>query len=273
MIEKIISGGQTGADRAALDTAIKFNIPHGGWVPRGRRAEDGRISDKYSLVELPTDSYPLRTEKNILESDGTLIVSRGSLSGGSLLTQKLAARHQKPCCYLNLLEVDEFEAAIVLSTFVTDFRIRILNVAGPRNSNDPGIYRSVKGILETVVYMQLMDTGDDVVPSPDLVLMERRSEARVTTLDDAVDYLAAEMHLRTRSLIANAEKGEIASLYFAMSDYIKVKLGLDAGNQELVSDCAAYAGERDLDIEDAAMVVLKHLKAYLEKDHILKVIR
>jgi hypothetical protein len=77
MINKIISGGQTGADRAALDFALKFNIPHGGWIPKGRIAEDGPLPAKYQLQEMPTSSYPKRTEQNVIDSDGTLIFSRG----------------------------------------------------------------------------------------------------------------------------------------------------------------------------------------------------
>jgi len=82
MIQKIISGGQTGADRAALDFAIKRGIPHGGWIPKGRKTEDGTLPEKYHLLEMPTGSYSKRTEKNILDSDGTLIVSHGLLTGG-----------------------------------------------------------------------------------------------------------------------------------------------------------------------------------------------
>ncbi len=81
-IKKIISGGQTGADQAALDFAIKHDIPHGGWIPKGRKTEDGIFPDKYHLQEMPTASYPKRTEKNILDSDGTLIFSKGTLTGG-----------------------------------------------------------------------------------------------------------------------------------------------------------------------------------------------
>jgi len=92
-IKKIISGGQTGADRAALDFAIEVGIPHGGWVPKGRKAEDGEIPDKYSLQEMATSSYPARTEKNVIDSDGTLIISHGRLSGGSLSTKKVADEH------------------------------------------------------------------------------------------------------------------------------------------------------------------------------------
>ena len=89
MIEKIVSGGQTGADRAALDVAIKLGIPHGGWVPKGRKTEDGKLSRKYGLKETPSLSYAQRTEMNVIDSEGTLIVSHGRLRGHAALTQKL----------------------------------------------------------------------------------------------------------------------------------------------------------------------------------------
>jgi hypothetical protein len=90
MIKKIISGGQTGADRAALDVALKFDIPHGGWIPKGRKAEDGPLPEQYQLQEMPTASYPKRTEQNVIDSDGTLIISRGKLTGCLLLKQSAA---------------------------------------------------------------------------------------------------------------------------------------------------------------------------------------
>lgn len=102
MINKIISGGQTGADRAALDVAIKLGIPHGGWIPKGRRTENGILPDKYQLKEMPTASYPKRTERNILDSDGTLIFSRGALSRGSALTRRIAKKLDKPFMYVDL---------------------------------------------------------------------------------------------------------------------------------------------------------------------------
>ncbi len=90
MIEKIISGGQTGAGQATLDAAITLGIPHGGWIPKGRLTEDGPLSDKYNLIEMPTESNPERTKKNIRDSNGTLILSRGRLTGGSEFTEEKA---------------------------------------------------------------------------------------------------------------------------------------------------------------------------------------
>jgi len=105
MINKIISGGQTGADQGALDAAIQMGIPHGGWIPKGRLAENGPLDPKYLLQEMPTASYPKRTEKNVLDSTGTLIISHGPLSGGSLRTQKLAKQHHRPWLHIDLNKI------------------------------------------------------------------------------------------------------------------------------------------------------------------------
>ncbi|MBF0231499.1 MAG: putative molybdenum carrier protein [Desulfamplus sp.] len=288
MLKKIISGGQTGADRAAIDTAIKFNLDHGGWIPAGRRAEDGALSEQYNLIEMETSSYPKRTEQNIINSDGTLIISRGMLAGGSLLTRKIASRLNKPWCHIDLMEMDEFEGAVILHGFVSDNQIEILNVAGPRASQDPFIYRSVKSIIETFIYMELMETSPDELRADDIILFQRKPEFLCTTIEDAVTFLADTMQLRTRSVIANSSDIQIGSLYFSLSDTIKVKLGLDSGNTELLDACRknleikkgeqfqyrdgeAFSGDI-MDIEDAAMVILKELKKFLKKSHILRVV-
>ncbi|MDB4442552.1 putative molybdenum carrier protein [bacterium] len=102
MIQKIISGGQTGADRAALDVALKLGILHGGWIPKGRMAEDGPLPEIYHLREMPTDSYEARTEKNVQDSDGTLIIARGKLTGGTDYTRQMTLRHKKQLLGIDL---------------------------------------------------------------------------------------------------------------------------------------------------------------------------
>ncbi|MDQ5987173.1 MAG: hypothetical protein CSYNP_02910 [Syntrophus sp. SKADARSKE-3] len=148
MITKIISGGQTGADRAALDFAIKHNIPHGGWIPKGRLAEDGRLSDSYQLQEMPTPHYSKRTERNVLDSDGTVIVSHGLLKGGSALTREFAKCYGKPWLHLDLDELTIDLAAKELLSWLTRNDIKILNVAGPRGSENPKIYTMTVDVLE-----------------------------------------------------------------------------------------------------------------------------
>ena len=125
MLQKIISGGQTGADRAALDVAIELDIPHGGWIPKGRKTEDGVLQDKYQLEEMPTTSYPKRTEKNVLDSDGTLIVSHGKLTGGSALTLKMAKKHGRPYLHVDFLKTAGFFTGRIINSWIAENRVKL----------------------------------------------------------------------------------------------------------------------------------------------------
>jgi hypothetical protein len=146
-VGKIISGGQTGADRAALDFAMQHDIPHGGWLPKGRRTEEGPLAGKYQLQEMPTSRYESRTQKNILDSDGTLIVSHGKLNRGSALTRQLAEKHKKPWIHIDLDNVGQKEAARLLAAWMEKHHIFMLNVAGARKSEDARIYQATFALL------------------------------------------------------------------------------------------------------------------------------
>jgi hypothetical protein len=135
-LKKIVSGGQTGVDRGALDAAITVDIPHGGWCPQGRLAEDGRIADEYLLQETDSPEYTIRTERNVLDSDATLILCRGPLSGGTLLTFRFAEEHGRPCLAVDL---DSPIAPAEVLRWLEEHQVEVLNVAGPRESQSPGI--------------------------------------------------------------------------------------------------------------------------------------
>ena len=147
VIEKIVSGGQTGADRAALDAAIAAGVPHGGWCPKNRAAEDGRIPDIYQLKETAEAFAEARTERNVIDSDGTVIFNRGALTGGSLRTEEFAREHGKPWLHVDLAAVTDEEAARVLGEFVAAKEIRVLNVAGSRASAGEEIGRRTFAIV------------------------------------------------------------------------------------------------------------------------------
>lgn len=148
VLRKIISGGQTGADQAGLDVAIHHGIPHGGAIPRGRLTEAGALPEKYKLDEMTTRSYPKRTEKNVLDSDGTVIFTHGKLRGGSLLTHVKAQEHGKPVIHLDMAENGVADAATTLSLFIHMNGIEVLNIAGTRGSEDPAIYTRTFQVLE-----------------------------------------------------------------------------------------------------------------------------
>lgn len=147
-LRKIVSGGQTGADRAALDAARACGVPLGGWVPRGRAAEDGPIPPEYAeLQEADSPDVDVRTRLNVRDSDGTLIVSHGKLAGGSALTLEFAKELRKPVLHLDLETLSAKEALEVCLAWLHSNDIETLNVAGPRASSDARVYSATFAIV------------------------------------------------------------------------------------------------------------------------------
>jgi hypothetical protein len=145
LIEKITSGGQSGVDRAALDTALLHGIKIGGWCPKGGKAEDGVINEKYGLSETPSAEYDQRTEWNVRDSDGTIILYRHPMSGGTLFTKTTCVQTHKPCCIVDLSLPIPFSEVVF---WLNMNEIHCLNVAGPRESQSPGIYEEASQYLQ-----------------------------------------------------------------------------------------------------------------------------
>src|ERR1043166_6235412 len=160
---KIVSGGPTGADRAALDWAIANDVPHGGGCPRGRVAEDGIVPPFYKLKETTSTEYAVRTERNIWDSDGTVIFTMGKeLSGGSKDTATIAARLKKP--WMHLSKSDALDPAEELRLFLKENSIKILNVAGARASKEPLIADFVKQTLRAA-FSKPLETQSTPAPA------------------------------------------------------------------------------------------------------------
>ncbi len=151
---KILSGGQTGVDRAALDVALEIGIPIGGHLPRGRKDENGDVlpEDKYAdMQETDTDDVNVRTELNVQNSDATLIFSQGLLFGGSEYTESMARKHGKPCLNVDFDKHDPDQAICRVKAWLASKKPGVLNVAGPRASDDPEVYSKVKCVLVDVL--------------------------------------------------------------------------------------------------------------------------
>jgi len=147
-----MSGAQTGVDRAALDVALELGIPCGGWVPGGRIDELGRIPERYpNLRETVSADFSERTAANVRDSDGTLIISRGLLSGGSLHTWEVADQVGRICFHLDLNEHTIEDSAAVVIAWLDRTDIKVLNVAGPRASKDPGVHDRAVDLLRIVL--------------------------------------------------------------------------------------------------------------------------
>lgn len=152
----IVSGGQTGADRAALDWALAHGVPCGGWCPHGRRAEDGALPPRYPLLETLSADYYQRTDWNVRDSDATVIFSLSErLSGGSRVTHERAARRRKPCLHVH----PGIDAAAALHAFLDTHRPQVLNIAGPRASKQPRVGAFVRKVLDQVLGPRLKERG------------------------------------------------------------------------------------------------------------------
>jgi hypothetical protein len=152
MVARIVSGGQTGADRAAWDAALERGLAIGGWVPAGRLAEDGPIPTRYGgLVEASSADPAVRTVLNVRDSDATLVVSSGPLHGGSLLTVQEAVRLGRPVLHLDLIELSHAAAVERLRSWLAAVAPACLNVAGPRASDDPAIAARLAALLRAAL--------------------------------------------------------------------------------------------------------------------------
>jgi Circularly permutated YpsA SLOG family len=150
-LTKIVSGGQTGVDRGALEAALEAGFSCGGWCPQGRMAEDGAIAERYPLVEL-AGGYEERTLQNVLDSDGTVILHSGALEGGTRQTMLRCQKHRKPCKLLDAAQLSPEQAALELLAFVTSSGIAVLNVAGPRASKWPGAHDYAQEVVRRLLH-------------------------------------------------------------------------------------------------------------------------
>lgn len=146
-LQKIVTGGQTGVDRAALDAAIRLGMPVGGWCPKGRLAEDGRIDERYPLVETPSSRSEERTRWNVRDSNATLVLGSAPFTDGTVITLAEADRLGRPALVVDPARADIAE----VREWLAAHDVRTLNVAGPRESVRPGIYRLAYFFLERLL--------------------------------------------------------------------------------------------------------------------------
>jgi hypothetical protein len=274
MIKRIVSGGQTGVDRAALDVAIKLGIAHGGWIPRGRLTESGALPRKYQLKETSSSQYSERTEKNVVDADGTLIISHGPLTGGTEYTREMTHRHRRPWLHIDLDRMAAFQAATNINRWVLQNRIEILNVAGPRASEDPSIYQETLDILESVYYLGLVETNmtaDNTVKSH-MPQQMKQSEKKPQNVAQAVERLCDSLPLKDKAIVANMSRNELSGIHLSLGRYIMDNFGLLTGNRELMESCRSVSKEILRHEEDAAAVIITALWEKLQQTHKLRVV-
>jgi hypothetical protein len=274
VIRKIISGGQIGADQAALDVAIKLGFPHGGWIQKGRKTQSGILPAKYQLKELPTAGYKQRIEQNIIDSDGTVIISHGEPTGGAEYSRKMADKHRRPCLHVDLKESSTFVIASKINTWVLENNIEVLNVTGSRASEDSTIYKDTMDIVEGSILLGLVEAkpGEPVSDEHPSDYLDKGLIPPIT-VDGAVVKLISEMHLHDRVQLANLKREELAQLDVSLGRYIKDQLLRNGVNRLLFESCVTASGKVLLNESDASLVIIEKLWEKLKETHRLRILK
>jgi hypothetical protein len=268
MIDKVISGGQTGVDRAALDAAIALGIPYGGWLPKGRRTEEGPLPLNYQLQEMDSVTYKDRTIQNVMDSDGTLLIARGALTGGSAVTLHATKAYQKPCLLINLNNTPIFLAATRIVDWLLKYNIKVLNVAGPRASKAPTIYTETRKIIESVYYLSMIKIN----PSDPAGRTSIPTDLPPATVADALNQVISGMALKDRVMMANMTESEVLLLDSTLGRYLSEKINLWCRNPAFTESYKLFTGNKFEPVE-ASNVLLLELWRTLKITHKLRVIK
>lgn len=250
MINKIVSSGQTGVGLAALDLAIEFGIPHGGWVPKGRGTHSGRLPDKYRLKELSTVNYYQCILLNTIDSDGTLLISHGNLANESAFTQKMAKRYARPCFHLDLKEMTLSKAADIIRSWIEIRGIKILNIEGSWAGSHLQTYEAARTLIKEVLMSYLP-----------------------RSVHEALERLLSDLPLKEKSGIARLAEGELRFLQESLGEYVRKRFGLRSGNQALLQSCLELSSEEKVNEEGAAAIIVHEFWKLLRETHSLRIIK
>ena len=274
MIGKILSKGQTGVELAALDLAIKLGLAHGGWTPRGRRNQEGPLPKIYRLQETVSVGFQQAMERNVMDSDGTLLISRGQKSPEIRYAVQMALKHQQQLLHIDLRQHTLFDAASLVNSWSDLQHIKVVHVTGPTARDDHNIYRQSQKILETAFYLGFVKSG--LHPRKGDVHLQVSPEGQreyPKTVEEAVERLKAALPLKDRTLMANMQNDELEHLHSGLSEYIKQNFGLYAGNIPLLQSCAKMGQLVHPLPDEACRVILRMLWEDLHKTHRLRIIK
>lgn len=271
MIKKIISGGKAGAEQAALDVAIKNKIPNGGWVPKGRLAENVTLSNKYQLQEMSVANYSKIIEQNVIDSDGTLIFSRGKLTVGSDYAREMTLKHRKQLLGINLNISSHQKIAPLIASWIPLQHIQYLNITGPEASEDSRIYSDVFIILALAIDMLGAEER-----TYSIKIKELENFTQPKTVAEAVEILTSGISLRDRMYIASLDFDDLnGNFQFSLGLYIRNQFGLWADNKDLLESCrkATWIEDKNIHPDTASSIIIKALWQHIRKTHKIRVVK
>ena len=274
MLKKIISGGQTSADQAALDAAIKLGIAHGGWIPKGRTTETGTLHENYDLREMPTDDYAECIVQNVKDSKGTLIIYYGKLTGDLYRAERETLKHKHQLLGVDLNQTIAFHAASLVNDWIHLRHIDVLYVVGPSTTVNLHAGKHTKLLLERALILDLMN-----VPSHRAITDYSKKDyfekqpVLPKTIHEAVERLITEMALKDKVIIANMTYDELVDLNSNLGAYIRNAFRLWYGNRELMESCRFVSKNTQLNVDEASFAIIDAMWEKLRGTHKLKVVK
>ena len=274
MVKKIISGGQTGADRAVLDASIKLDIPHGGWIPKGRTTETGTLPESYQLTEVATDNYLECIKRNVKDSKGTLIIFYDKLTGDLYQAERETLRCKHQLLGIDLKQKNAFQGASLINDWVQLRKIDVLYVTGAGETENPNIENHTRLMIEKALLLDMMNlpVGRSI---DDYSKKEQLEKFHVIpkTIHEAVDRLIMELTLKDKVLIANMTYDELIDLNSNLGAYIRNAFRLWSGNLELMESCKFAIKDKTINADSASFAIIDILWEKLRNTHRLKVIK
>jgi hypothetical protein len=274
VVKKIISGGQTGADRAALDAAIKLDIPHGGWITKGRATETGILPESYHLREVATDNYLECIKRNVKDSKGTLIIFYDKLTGDLYQAERETLKLKHQLLGIDLKQKNAFQAASLINDWVQLRKIDVLFVTGAGEVENPNIENHTRLMIEKALLLDMMNlpAGRSITDYSKKGHLEK-FHVLPKTIDEAVDRLIMELALKDKVLIANMTYDELVDLNSNLGAYIRNAFRLWSGNLELMESCKFAIKDKNMNADSASFAIIDILWEKLRKTHRLKVVK
>jgi hypothetical protein len=275
VITRILSSAEPGVELAALDVARKLGIPHGGWTSRGRHRHNTELLSIYQLKETPSFGFQEAVEKNVIDADGTLLISHGEKDQRLRYAVEMALKHERQFLHVDLKQYPAFEAASLINSWVTLQKTKRVFITGRSEEAKSKIYNDAHRILETAVYLGFVKSdllpwhggvGTDVLPGS-------KDEQLPQSVAEAVERLKETLPLKERTIMANMKSNELAKLRSGLGEYIKQKFGLYGTNSPLLKSCADV-GKLSMPLaEEACGVIIRALWKDLQATHKLRVLK
>jgi hypothetical protein len=263
MIKKIITCGKSHAEKAAIDAAVKFNIPYVDLSQASHFPKDDPLIGRLLPSQFLSKRHLAIVEQSVIDSSGTLIFSAGNTGDVLVAIRKIAQRHDQPVLEIAFADMAKFKAGQMIHRWLREYRIANLHVIGVTENNDCDDYRVVLKIFSIVHQFGISQES----------LIDRSSIHLPQTVDEAVGNLMASLPLKDKATMANMQMDEIQNLQATLGRYVLQEFRLRSENRQLLEDCKYLSKNQHLDPKQASLFIMEALWKKLKKTHKLRVVK